>query len=207
MKPKVTVLVLIALMNLSLLPQSFAGRERQSLPPSEVLTTLSFAELVESYHSGVTGTFEHRKGDWLLVASNQSSACDLMTPITNWDGILNRDDTTVTLSFSELERRVPGGKVQKIEVMTAKNLGNKEIEQGPFEYRSEEPQFSLFMYTEEGGSQSSDYVRHSCRLIGENLDQQICLGKVVLSPPVSFKYEKGCSYQPVGLAWLFKKLK
>ncbi len=91
-----------------------------------------------------------------------------------------------------------GQAARTIFVVTIKDLGSTDANQGPFEVSGTEPQFAQYAY-QSGSLDTNIYLDDSCRLVATNSSQLICAQTTYLgggaacdqeSPGVIVVYQK-----------------
>jgi len=119
-------------------------------------------------------------------------------------GIALRSGRFPELVFEHYVMKMPSGGQVKVLSYKSKNfLGN----QGPYKFRSEEPQISFLVKSQSGHSSPDSNVTLSCRLIRDKIQLLICAGKLNLSASNLWNQEAQlCAAESPGffLAWIKK---
>lgn len=122
-------------------------------------------------------------GTWKYAGAGTTDSCRnfvLKGKDDEYDpkGIALRSGRIPELVFEHYVMKMPSGSQVKVLSYKSKNfLGN----QGPYKYRSDEPQISFLIKTQAGHSTPDTNVTLSCRLIRDRIQLLVCASKLNLS--------------------------
>jgi hypothetical protein len=172
----------------------------EATPPAKAETSLTYNELLPA----------NLLGKWKQVASATGKNCDQVDDTkTDWSGIKNTDGSIRTLEFAYQTKKAPGANgTVKVLSVKASNIGNKNVSQGPYKTKAEEPHFSLWGYDTNIRSLRPDYTTffsYKCRLVKGNANQLICGIKMNLRLNIYSASINECANQEAGIISLYER--
>ncbi len=159
------------------------------------------------WEQGQKPTDENLVGKWKYAGAGAKESCRnfvLKGKEDEYDpqGIVFTEGRFAELVFEQYGMDMPsGGQVKVLSYKSQNFLGN----QGPYKYRSEEPQISFLVKSQSGHSASDTNLTLSCRLVRDKAELLICASKLNLSPTNLWNQQaQMCAAEPVGffLVWV-----
>lgn len=149
-------------------------------PPSPIDPSVPFrySDLRPIYDSGVATNEAALTGEWKMLAIATTAVCaDLEADAYDPKGIKNGDGTVRVLTFQNIIKPSPPGSGQTttpVFTVTLNNWGQDSSDQGPYVVNPNEPQFSQWAYSSNGGAVNVAYLSYNCRLSAKEQNILIC---------------------------------
>ncbi len=185
----------------------FADQLPQPVPGTSEI--LRFSQLLPVFEQGIPTSEKILSGSWIRTAQATNSECSpTLKDRTSPTGIDNEDGSIISLDFKLV--KVPanetiGQSESSVFAVMLKNLGVKDMNQGPFVVDTKVPQFSQYAYKLDSGEEVQNAgFTYACKQIKSDRNLMIC--GLNLVGVVETSGDQSCKGTSPGILAVYKKI-